>query len=275
MEVVSLSNNDSMKQSMWNFVFNDIADPRTSSWFLVGNPLPVLAILISYLYFVLKWGPNFMKDRKAYSLKRPIMIYNMFQVIFNIYLCYKGSEMWRTYNWICQPIDYSNSPFALATAWSCYLYFINKITDLMDTIFFTLRKKTSQVTFLHLFHHTLMPVISWIMVKYIPGGQITFAGFLNTFVHIILYGYYFLSSCGPEVQKYLGWKKYITRLQLVQFILVFIHSCQILFVDCGFPKWTLIITLPNATFFYFLFSDFYKNNYTTPKSANKVHVKSK
>lgn len=74
-----------------------------------------------------------MKDRKAYSLKTPIMIYNMFQVISNIYLFYKvrlgnylfwkswklflqALEMWRTYNWICQPTDYSNSPFAVAVS---------------------------------------------------------------------------------------------------------------------------------------------------------------
>ena len=42
-----------------------------------------------------------------------------------------------------------------------------------------------------------------------------------------MYLYYFLSAGGPPVQKYLGWKRYLTTLQLVQFVLVFIHAIQV------------------------------------------------
>jgi hypothetical protein len=42
-----------------------------------------------------------------------------------------------------------------------------------------------------------------------------FLALLNTFVHIWMYGYYGLSALGPHMQKYLWWKKYITKLQLV------------------------------------------------------------
>ena len=37
----------------------------------------------------------------------------------------------------------------------------------------------------------------------------------NAFIHIIMYGYYGLSALGPEYQKYLWWKKYLTQMQLV------------------------------------------------------------
>jgi hypothetical protein len=40
-------------------------------------------------------------------------------------------------------------------------------------------------------------------------------GVINSFVHIIMYSYYLLAALGPEVQKYLWWKKYITTLQMV------------------------------------------------------------
>lgn len=40
-------------------------------------------------------------------------------------------------------------------------------------------------------------------------------GALNTFVHVIMYMYYFLAALGPRIQKYLWWKKYITVMQLV------------------------------------------------------------
>jgi hypothetical protein len=30
-----------------------------------------------------------------------------------------------------------------------------------------------------------------------------------------MYGYYGLSACGPQIQKYLWWKRYITQAQMV------------------------------------------------------------
>ena len=51
----------------------------------------------------------------------------------------------------------------------------------------------------------------------VAGGHSTFFGFLNTFVHIVMYSYYLLAALGPQVQKYLWWKKYLTALQMVSF----------------------------------------------------------
>lgn len=50
-----------------------------------------------------------------------------------------------------------------------WLYYIAKITELLDTVFFVLRKKDRQISFLHLYHHTLMPVCAFIGVKYFAG----------------------------------------------------------------------------------------------------------
>ena len=50
-----------------------------------------------------------------------------------------------------------------------------------------------------------------------------------------------------------------------QFCLAFLHSFQLLFHDCGYPRWSLFFTLPNAIFFYYLFSDFYYKAYNTNK----------
>lgn len=41
-------------------------------------------------------------------------------------------------------------------------------------------------------------------------------GVVNSFVHVVMYTYYMLAACGPQLQRYLWWKKYITVLQMVR-----------------------------------------------------------
>lgn len=88
-------------------------------------------------------------------------------------------------------------------------------------MFFVLRKKDKQITFLHMYHHTAMPMVSWGCTKYYPGGHGTLIGVINSFVHIIMYFYYMMSAMGPQYHKYLWWKKYITTLQMVRHCAVY------------------------------------------------------
>lgn len=39
---------------------------------------------------------------------------------------------------------------------------------------------------------------------------------MNAAIHILMYLYYGLASCGPKIQKYLWWKKYLTIIQMVR-----------------------------------------------------------
>jgi len=59
-----------------------------------------------------------------------------------------------------------------------------------------------------------------------------------------MYAYYGLAAIGPHMQKYLWWKKYLTRMQMVQFIVVMAHVVNAIQSDCGFPPvfmWILFI----------------------------------
>ena len=42
-----------------------------------------------------------------------------------------------------------------------------------------------------------------------------FCAMVNSFIHVLMYAYYFLSAFGPRMQPYLWWKRYITSMQLV------------------------------------------------------------
>lgn len=51
--------------------------------------------------------------------------------------------------------------------------------------------------------------------SWLPGGHVAVMATLNSIVHVIMYTYYLLSSLGPEYQKYVWWKKHVTKIQLV------------------------------------------------------------
>lgn len=164
--------------SYWDYLFTDLADPRTNHWPLISSPVPGLTIIASYLFFVLNFGPKYMANRKPFQMQRLLVVYNFVQVLVSIWLFVEGLDgAWlRHYSWRCQPVDWSDSPAAMRVARGCYVYFLAKISELLDTVFFTLRKKDNQISFLHLYHHTVMPMISWGATKYYPGGHGTFIG---------------------------------------------------------------------------------------------------
>ncbi|CAO1420607.1 unnamed protein product [Diamesa hyperborea] len=272
---MDLKNNTASRY--WDFLFTEMADQRTNGWPMIASPVPGMTIIGLYLYFVNSWGPRYMKDRKPFVLKGTLIAYNFIQVMISVYLFTEGlNGAWlRHYSWRCQPVNWANDDLGRREARGCYVYFIAKLTELLDTVFFVLRKKDRQVTFLHLYHHTVMPMISWGATKYYPGGHGTFIGVINSFVHIVMYFYYMLAAMGPEFQKYLWWKHWITNLQMIQFGMAFTHSAQLLWTDCGYPRWSVCFTLPNAIFFYMLFNDFYKKSYTKKGKAAEAAKKIK
>ncbi|KYN23397.1 hypothetical protein ALC57_04271 [Trachymyrmex cornetzi] len=208
-----------------------------------------------------------MKDRKPYDLKNILIIYNFIQVLASLYLVYEGlmAGWLYEYNFICQPVDYSYKPSSMRMANGVYLYFMCKLIELLDTAFFVLRKKDRQITFLHLYHHSLMPICSWIGVKFVAGGHPTLLGVINSFVHVFMYTYYMLTAFGPHMQKYLWWKKYLTILQIVQFMIIFFHNFQMQFTSCNFPKPLSFLLMINAGLFTYMFGSFYVNNYLKSK----------
>jgi len=242
------------------------SDPRTSDWLLISSPGPLLTIIATYLYFCISAGPRYMKDRKPYDLKNAIILYNAIQVAMSVFLVYEAFQggWFNGYSFTCQPVDWSNDPQAMRMARAVWWYFFCKITELLDTVFFVLRKKTNQVSFLHLYHHSMMPVCAWIGARFLPGGHGTLLGMINSFIHIIMYTYYLLASLGPQYQKYLWWKKHLTGMQMIQFCIICIHNFQVLFRQCDYPKFIVFLLGTQAMFFFYLFGSFYNRTYLNP-----------
>jgi len=254
----------------WEETFvQEKSDPRAANLPLMSSLWPTAAICLGYVVLVKLVGPWYMKDQKPFEIKRIIMTYNVLQTVFSGWACMEFIKLYIKpggYSLLCQPVDYTSNPEAVRTLHIVYFVFLSKFADLFDSIFFVLRKKFTHLSALHVIHHSITPITFWWGTKFAGGGHTVFSPLFNCGIHTLMYFYYFLAACGPEVQKHLWWKKYLTSMQLIQFVSIFVHSLLPLYFSCDYPPFMTILCIGNAVLFFGLFSHFYKKSYSRKKA---------
>ncbi|XP_034041614.1 elongation of very long chain fatty acids protein 5 [Thalassophryne amazonica] len=235
-------------------------DQRVRGWLLLDDYTPTFALTVIYLLIV--WmGPKYMRHRQPYSCRGLMVLYNLGLTLLSFYMFYElVAAMWEGgYNFYCQNTHSSQEADVKITK-VLWWYYFSKLIEFMDTFFFILRKNNHQITFLHIYHHASMPNIWWFVMNWIPCGHSYFGASLNSFVHVVMYSYYGLSSI-PAMRPYLWWKKYITQLQLIQFFLTVFHTMSAVIWPCGFPMGWLYFQISYMITLIILFSNFYIQTY--------------
>eukprot|EP01083_Nonionella_stella_P099776 280628_1 len=162
-----------------------------------------------------------------------------------------------------------------------FLYYINylsKYYELIDTALIALKGKP--VIFLHWYHHAATIFMTWSQLYSYGGAQWVFI-MANLFVHVFMYAYYTLSALRVRC----WWKRYITSLQIFQFVIDFVIVWGIFLVqimcDLGFLPGFIRPSGEYGAMFYgafmvtsylILFTQFYKTTYK--KSEKKSYKKS-
>ncbi|XP_075242540.1 very long chain fatty acid elongase F-like [Convolutriloba macropyga] len=198
--------------------------PSEASVFIQRYQMAIMLIGYASLCY---WGFS-MAKRNAKPIvaegKWVLRAYNIFQVIFSGYIsCLAATTYLKTLvttGDVCQSMEIdSNSDkwYVERQTYTCYLFYISKLVDIFDTVFIIIRGKWRQLTFLHVFHHTSVIFLGWLAIFYHPCGFYHISIQLNAPMHFFMYFYYFLSSF-PNLAPHLWWKKYITTLQLIQFV---------------------------------------------------------
>lgn len=63
----------------------EFTDERVSDLFLVKSVWPITTIIVAYLIFVTGKGQEWMKNRPPFELKNTLILYNLFQIVLNLY----------------------------------------------------------------------------------------------------------------------------------------------------------------------------------------------
>lgn len=137
------------------------------SWMLAASPTPMLVIFAIYLYLVLKVLPTYMMNRKPVNLTNFTRVYNVAQVIACSYFLtrshMKGFSFKTTWQCFKEENDFDKIMEYKSVLW-CFL--ILRLAELSETAIFVLRKKQSQVSVLHVYHHIATASLVWIFMKY-------------------------------------------------------------------------------------------------------------
>ena len=134
--------------------------------------------------------------------------------------------------------------------------------ELMDTVFYVLRKSYRQLTPLHLYHHSAVLMMCWISFKY--NGMIPLIRLfllLNTTLHMLLYGYHVLSHLYPVYKTKVHYKRWLTQMEILQFVICGIYYIVLFIKQTGYPmEWICITYIQNILFTY-LFYKFYNKTF--------------
>jgi len=269
--IISLTNQTVRGANYYNYLIS-IGDKRVEKWPLMSSPWPTVAITAMYLLTCLI-GPKVMSHFPPQKLRPVIVTYNLATAGLNAYI---GIEIFLTsrslaYNWTCQPVDYSNDPRAVRIAAALWWYYFSKCIELLDSLFILLRKNFHQLTFLHIYHHATMFPLWWIGAKYVAGGSSFLGAFFNCLVHVVMYSYYAVAALGPSMKRFLWWKKYLTLLQMVQFVAALVMGCNAIRIGCDFPMWMQYTLVAYMVSFLVLFSNFYYKAYITDRELRKAN----
>lgn len=249
------------------------ADPRCEGYPLLESPYKMLAFTSTYLLIVLL-GPKVMANRKPFDLRKTIVVYNFFCVLLSLFIfsltcvaIYKVGG----YSIACDSMaKYQSEGLDYVFVDIGYIFFLSKIVEYWDTIFFILRKKNRQITFLHVYHHATMTVFTWLGVKFLPGSSNIVYPLFNSLIHAVMYTYYGLSACGPSMHKYLWWKKYLTKMQISQFLIFLAQGFINYYYDCPLPKVFVYAVYLYTFTILLLFINFYVKAYTAKQGKQAV-----
>lgn len=134
---------------------------------LVWDSLVVLLLISAiYLWFVLDFGPKFMSKRDPINVTSLLRAYNIFQVIVCTIYVTRAYQLGFTYNYLfkCERFEFLGAAANAEIQLGGWLFLSLRVFEFVETVFFVLRKKQNQASFLHIFHHIGSVFMTWLFL---------------------------------------------------------------------------------------------------------------
>jgi len=236
--------------------------------------LPLLAVVLPLYLLGVFGGKAVMANRKAFDLKTPLLVWNIFLALFSTagflrifpHFILTLVDRGLYFSMCAQPAhSFGNGPSGLWT----YLFILSKVPELIDTAFIVLRKK--KLIFLHWYHHVTVLSFSLHVYAYRESPGLYWAG-MNFLVHALMYSYYALTALGFRPP----WALAITLLQIAQMIVGLIVSGFVVYYkyvaqrECNHTYHSLAMSIAIYGSYFILFVSFFVKRYLYPSKKKSV-----
>eukprot|EP01134_Creolimax_fragrantissima_P006469 CFRG6469T1 len=250
----------------WSTEHRNMYDPFST----ISVTVPIVMTVV-YVVGILYAKNVWMKEREPFNIKACMVMYNLFQTVFNAWWVVACLYEVFSVNGPTLASGADKSPSGFNLGFLIWVYYNNKYIEMLDTVFMVLRKKNTQITFLHMWHHTLILWSWWAVVRFACGGCSYFGALLNSTVHVMMYAYYLLTILRVRCP----WKRHLTQVQLTQFVVCLMHSLYALAFTESYPRWVISLEVFVMINMLVLFADFYKKAYDKKARSTGVNENAK
>lgn len=184
-------------------------------------------------------------------------IYNPVQVALCAWMIVESLRQHRErgMSLVCNPF----APKEEGMARVLWVFYLSKALDFLDTVFIVARRKWRQLSFLHLYHHTSIFMVYWLILNAGYDGDIYFTVVANGAIHFIMYFYYEVRTFNVQVP--LAIKALVTRSQMAQFLAMTAQAACLLVGGCPFPRKLTWMYLGYIFSMLYLFNNFSQRTY--------------
>lgn len=223
-------------------------------------------IFFTFFYLAMvKYGQIWMAKREKFQIQPYVFTYNLYQCVLNLWCV--GAMAWEVYSNPHFIGIWGNVPQKTIAGYRItflvWVHYNNKYIELLDTAWMILKKNNHQVSFLHCYHHVLL-IWAWFFVcRFEAGGDCYFGATVNSFIHVIMYGYYTLRLLKIDCP----WKRWITNCQMIQFCACLAHSIYVL-INGNMPWQLPAVQAFVMINMLILFGQFYAKSYLKKDGAS-------
>ncbi|GAB6026114.1 Elongation of very long chain fatty acids protein 4 [Chamberlinius hualienensis] len=216
-------------------------DRNVDGFLLMSSVIPTV-FLICFCFAGLSFGLKYMKNRPPFSMVRIVAFYNIIIVVLNLYCAsqiFLGAYRKR-YDWICEPNHYEaidDDEMRIIRAF--HLAYLCKFLEMVDVFYLIAKKKSAQSCWIILYHHSLMLILYWYCVRWIPAGPVFGQVTINSIAHAVIYGYFGFVIFFPEYSQSPVIKRMFVTFLIVQSVLYGVYAFKVAYVQCA---WTIKAT---------------------------------